>query len=171
MEERAHGVAHRQVVRVDLEAPRQRRRATEQLLVKPVAPSADRLGDQQGGCQRVSDGPESDVGSFDRDERAERAQGDATPDAEAAAPDLKGQHRVPTGAEVGLGRGHDVVEARANDAQRDRPQGRVVDRVGIAPARNVATRGPPHADDHSDGDDDAVRAQRHGADIPHALGG
>ena len=46
-------VAGRPVLRVDLQAPRQVGGLAEELLVEPVAPAADRLGDQHAGRQRV----------------------------------------------------------------------------------------------------------------------
>ncbi len=53
-----------------------------------------------------------------------------------------------------------MIEARADDTERDRPQRDIVDRVGVASARHVATCSPPHADDHANGDNNAVGTQR-----------
>ena len=48
-------VSGRTVRGVDLDRPRQRRRAAEQLLVEPVAPPADRLREREPGHDRVGD--------------------------------------------------------------------------------------------------------------------
>ena len=49
LERRVLRVSGRSVARVDLDRPRQRRRAAEQLLVEPVAPPADRLREREPG--------------------------------------------------------------------------------------------------------------------------
>ena len=87
MEQGAHRVARGQVRGVDLKPPRQGRRGAEQLLIKPVSPPADRLGDQESRGQIVRDRPETNAGPLDGEEGAQRTEGDTSPDPQAAVPD------------------------------------------------------------------------------------
>ena len=168
VEQGARRVPGRHVQGVDAQPPRRRRGRAEELLVEPVAPAPDRLPDQQGGGQGVRDWPQARARAPRSDPGAHRAEGDRSPDAEAAAPYLPHLPRVPARPEVLLGRGDHMVEAGADDAQGDRPQGQVEEQVGVPAAPPVAARGPRERDDHADRDDDPVGAQRHRAHVPHA---
>ena len=169
MEQRACRVSGGHVRRVDLEAPRQSRRSTEELLVEPVSPTTYRLGDQQSRGQGVGDRAEADARAFDGDIHAERTEGDATPNSQASTPNLEGEHRVTTRAEISIGGRDDVVNARTDDAERNRPERGVVQRVRVPTAVTVTAGRPPDANDHACGDDDAVGPQRNRSKVPNAL--
>ena len=171
MEQRPCRVSGGHVRRVNLEAPRQSRWSTEELLVEPVSPTADRLGDQQSRSQGVGDGAEAYTRTFDGDIHAERAEGDATPDTQASTPDLEGEHRVTARAEISIRGRDDVVDARTDDAERDRPERGIVQRVWVSTAVAVTAGRPPDADDHTCGDDDAVGPQRNRPKVPDTLRG
>ena len=123
-------VARRPVCWINLQAPGQARRATEELLVEVVADPADRLAHQEtrrGGVQEPGD-----VGAtVAQDQQAGgRAGRDAAPDPEPAIPDREWpppvrRHQVRAG--------QIEIEAPSHDPGREGPEGDLVDQGAIAP--------------------------------------
>ena len=89
-------VAGRAMGTIYLHRPRQRRGPTEQLLVEPVPPPADRLREREAGHDAIGQVREDHVAPTRDDEHCERAADHAAPDAEAAAPDLERCARWPS---------------------------------------------------------------------------
>jgi len=87
---------------VNAQRPRQRRRPAEQFLVEVVAEPADRLRQDQAGCDGVGERRQFDASAFAADPRAERAEGDRSPDAQAAVPDVEGLPAVAPGHKDGF---------------------------------------------------------------------
>ena len=110
---------------VDLQAPGQRRRRTVELLVEPVAQAADRLGDQQCRGDGVGQWGDAQASVAHEKRRGQKTSGNAAPDAQAAQPHLRDEGQVPVPAEVGRGRGQNVVDAGSDDAGRDSHDGDV----------------------------------------------
>src|SRR5690606_3206388 len=102
------------------------------------------------------------------DPRADTAQRDGTPDAQAAVPDLDRVQRIPALTEVPVRVGDHVVEPAADQAERHRPHGDVDDETGAAAARLPAPLAPPDGDDDADDDAQRVGADRDRADFPHS---
>src|SRR6185437_10985338 len=121
-----HGMAGRLVPLVDGQGPGDVGGATVQLVVEPVAPAAYGLGHRDAGSGGVDEVEERDAVPPRPEPRTHRAEGDGAPDPQAALPDVQGPDRVAALTEVGLGRGDDVVQATADDAERHGP-GRDVD--------------------------------------------
>src|SRR5690606_25112960 len=74
---------------VDLHTPRQAGGLTVDLVVEPVAPAADRLGDEHARSDGVGEVEEADPGRAQPEPGADGPQGDRAPDAESALPDLE----------------------------------------------------------------------------------
>src|SRR3954447_1508861 len=87
MERREVLVAGGPMGRVDPQAPRQRRRGTEQLLVEVVADPPDGLGDEQARRRAVHEGGDVHASPAQTPDPDGRAQGDSAPDAETTPPD------------------------------------------------------------------------------------
>jgi hypothetical protein len=104
--------------RVDLQAPRERGRRAEELLVEPVAEPPDRLGEQEAGCERVGERREADLLAAAADVGTDRAQRDRPPDPEATVPDPQRLERVVVRFLVWVWGRDDVVEPTADDAER-----------------------------------------------------
>ena len=168
MERRVGLVPGRPLVGRDLQAPRQRRRLAEQLLVEPVAPAADRLGDRDAGSQRVRHRRQLEPHPAAADPGAHPAEGDRPPDAEAALPHVERRHRVAAVTEVPRRVGDHVVQPAADQAERDRPDRDVGDLAADAAPGRPATL--PHPDRDRDPEDDAQRvaADRQRAQVPDA---
>lgn len=62
-----------------------------------------------------------------------------------------------------------MIDTCADDAKRNRPKSDVVQCVRVSTAVSVATSGPPDADDHTNGNNDAVGSQRNRPEVPDAL--
>src|SRR5581483_10059964 len=138
------------VLERDLQAPGQRGRAAEQLLVEVVADPADALRHQQGGRDRVHELGRVDAVAAQPPQADHGRQRDAAPDAEAAVPDR--EHAVPDVRDVH--RGGDVeVDPAADDPGRDAPQRDVAHDVGVA----ADGPPPPPGDDDRQGDADQAR--------------
>ena len=114
---------------VDLQAPRQGRRPAEQLLVEPVPPPPDRLGESEGGSGGVGEGPEVDVAAARHPPGGERAPRHPAPDAQAPVPDAQGVERSVV---VQLVVGGHVVQPGPDQPSGDRPHGDVGDRAPLA---------------------------------------
>ena len=171
VEQGARGVPERQVGPVDLQAPGQGGGPAEQLLVEVVAEAPQRLRDQDRRGGGVVEGPQPQAAAAQQPDAGDDPEGDAAPDAQSPAPDLRDEGRVPARPEVGVRRGDHVVEPRADDADRHRDQGDVQGRVTRPAQRPVAAVGPPHRHEDAGEDAQGVGAQRKGPDVPYALGG
>ena len=135
-------VLDRPVLDVDLDAPRQRGGAAEELLVPPVAEPADGLGQRHAGDQRVeADRRGSDPRRWATHTPTAIPSDDATGDAEAAVPDLERWSPAVVGVEP-VPVGDDVVEPGADETGGHRPEGDGVDVVGVAAAGTPARAGP-----------------------------
>src|SRR2546430_1970975 len=121
------GLAVRHVVH--LQAPRQVRRLAVQLVVEPVAPPADRLGERKPRGQRVGHERQRDADLPAGDPRAHPTAGHPAPDAQAAVPDLGPFPGAVAVAEVLLRRSDQAVYAGAEDTQRYRPDRDVQNQV------------------------------------------
>ena len=153
---------------VDLQPPRQRRRAAVELLVEPVAQTPDRLRGDDAGRDGVGEERQRHVPAPAADPRPDRAERDRPPDPQPAVPDLQRVDRVALGAEVGLPVRGDVVEPAPDQAERHGEHRDVRDRAGLAPARDEPLLTPQHRDDDARDDADRVRADRHRTEHPHA---
>ena len=72
---------------LDLEAPGQVGRTSEELLVEVVPHPPDRLGKQDSGCRSVHHLEAALASPLDEEKAREGAKSHAAPDAEAALPD------------------------------------------------------------------------------------
>ena len=123
------------------------------------------------GSGRVGEGQEADPGPPTADPRAERAERDGAPDAEAALPDLHGVERVAARAPVRAGRGDDVVQPTADDAEQHRPGSDVERLTGLSPARHQPAAGQPHGDHDADEDAQGVHPHRQRSEVEDPDGG
>ena len=123
-------VGERPVREVDLEAPRERRGPTEQLLVEVIAPPADSLREHDADGETVHDHDRVEVAATCDHDHRDEPETDRTPDRQTAAPDLEGTPRVVLEPLVV---GDHVVEPRADHAPHDHPERDVVDRAGGYP--------------------------------------
>ena len=135
-------VLRRPVALVDLEAPGQVGRLAVQLLVEPVAPAADPLGDQEPGRDRVGEEANALARAADDERAGEAAEEDAAPDAEPALPD--GERPPPVVGNLVPARDV-VVEARADDPERDTPDRDAEDEIPVAAEPRPANPGQPDA--------------------------
>ena len=120
--------------------------------------------------QRVDHRRDPDPLAPGADHRADRAEGDRAPDAEAAVPDVEDLPRVAVGAEVELVVGGDVVEPAADQAERHRPDREVLDLAGAAAAGRPAPLADPDRGDDAEDDRERVAADRERAEVPDAVG-
>src|SRR5579859_1418702 len=111
----------------DVQGPGQPGGTAEQFLVEPVSPSADGLGQWQGGGHAVEEGGDVEVSAAGDDDPGGHAGGDAAPDAQPALPDFQGVEGM---VGVQLVVGDDVVEAGADETGRHRPHGEAGDGAG-----------------------------------------
>src|SRR5512133_395833 len=74
---------------VDGQAPGQIGAGAVELVVEPVAPSADRLRHGHARDRGIREGQERDAGAAAAQPSPERTQGDGTPDAQPALPDVE----------------------------------------------------------------------------------
>ena len=155
------------VLGVDVEPPGQIRGLAEQLLVPPVAPAADRLGEQEPGREAVGEQRDALARSPDDDAAGDDAEEDAAPDAEAALPDREGP--PPLVRQLVVAR-DDVVEPRADDARRDAPDGGAQHEVPVAAAPRPAHAGEADRSDDGDEQRDPVHVDRQRPDVDRAGG-
>ncbi len=162
MEQRAlrESRGERRVAELDLEAPRQRGRLAEELVVEVVAEAAGGLGDEHRGGDRVGEGPEADAGQSAADPGADGPADERAEDCDAAVVDADDLPRVGAVVEVVAGVGEHVPDARADDAERDAPEHDVEDDARLGPAT-----GEPSRRDHDRQDDPDADAQRVRADV------
>ena len=166
MEGGRRGVPVGPVRRVDLQTPGQRRRATEQLLVEPVPPPPDRLGQGQRRRRRPQRVRRLHTPTAGRPQPDHDSEGDAAPDAEPSLPDLDD---VEPAALERLPVGHHVVDARADDAGGHRPHRHGGDVVAPAVARLLQPApGERHRGDDTEGDHQPVGAQLQRTEVHRA---
>ena len=172
-ERRVEGGARRvtrgQVLIVDLQPPRQRGGATEQLLVPPVAEAADGLRQRDRRCGRREHTTHRQATTTDGPDADEHPGEQATGNAQAAFPDLQpAAGLLPRLALVG----DDVVQARAHHTGADRPQ---CDRAHVVAGAHAgglhATTGQPHRSHDTERDHQAVGVDGQRADVQHSVGG
>ncbi len=128
----ASPLRERRVARLDLQTPRQVGREAEQLVVEPVADASDGLRDEESGREGVGERPEPQARDPAADEHADCAADERAEDGVAALPDREDLPPLLAGEVVGGVREH-VVEPRADDAERHRPQDDVEHDPGSAP--------------------------------------
>ena len=134
MKQGARFIPARQVFVVDLQTPRQRGGATKELLVEPVAEATNRLRQRQGGrhrSQRVGHRQSAATSDVEPDHDTEC---DATPDAEAALPDLEHVAEAPVET---FPIGDHVIDACADDTGGHRPDGDAACIVARAPTARL----------------------------------
>ena len=169
VEGRRVGIAGGPVGGVDLQSPGQVGGAAEELLVEPVAPPTDGLRQRQPRGERVTEGRKRDPPPPAGDPRAESAEEDGPPDAEAAVPDPQRVEGIAARAEVRLRAGHDVVDPATDDAERHGPDGDVSDRPGRTSSSLPATVGDPDRQEDAEDDAEGVGPQRERPQVPDAL--
>ena len=149
-----------EAVWINFQAPRQRGGRTEELLVEPVSPAPEGLGEQHAGSSRVQERREAHSGTAAGDQRTDGAEADGPHDAQAAGPDLRdlGQVRtLPVEAEVVVGVGDQhVVQPSTYDPEGDRPDADVPHHVLGTALAAPAAGGDPHGRDDADHDADGV---------------
>src|SRR3954469_24932717 len=155
------------VLGVDLEAPWQRGRAAEELLVEPVADPPDRLGDEQPRRNAVHEHRDVRAAPSKDPHAREHARGDAAPDPQAAAPD---RERAPPLARPFVPARGEEVQPPPDQAGREPPQRAFLHERAVAAELLPA----PRRDDHraEDGEDvaDAIGAEEQRADVEAVLG-
>src|ERR1700736_3136438 len=111
----------------DLQAPRQRRRPSVQLLVEVVAQPANRLRQNDSRRNCIAESRQRNAVLATAYPRADAAKRHRAPDAKATVPDSQrpGQPRSVV-TEVGLPVRDDVIEPAADQTERHRPQRDVV---------------------------------------------
>jgi len=135
-------VAERPVGGVDGEAPRQVRRAADQLLVEPVADPADGLRERHADDRAVEERADRPAARLRVDDDREQAADERPEDPEAALRHVEGLHRL---AAVELVVGDHVVEPRADERDGRREQARPgrLDRVAATPPPQERRRRHP----------------------------
>src|SRR5262249_18243224 len=115
------------VRRIDFHRPRPCRRAAEQFLVEPVAPSTDRLCERDAWRDRVEQQHRVEMLAPSLPPETDRATTDGAPDRQATAPD-RDRAGDPVGAPVVAG--EQVVDARADNAADDDDGGDLTNGAG-----------------------------------------
>src|SRR5206468_10074030 len=117
------------VLGADLQPPRQRGRLAEELLVEPVAPPSDPLGEEKARRDCVHEEPDALPGPVHHPRAGKHAEEDSAPDAEAALPDREG---APPGVRHLAPARDVVVETRPDDSGRDAPDRDPEDQIPVA---------------------------------------
>ena len=154
----------RAVLGIDLQAPRQRCRTAEHLLVEPVAQPSDRLGNRDGRGHDVEQVSHRPSVAPNHPPPHQNPGGDPPGNAQAALGDLQRPDPV---VAVQLPVGGDVIQPRPDHPRRYRPDGDGADVVGIAAPRRPAPRRDRHRGHHPQGDAQPVDVQRDRSDLPH----
>ena len=139
MERRVLLEARRSVRDVDLEAPRQRRRPAEELLVEVVAPPPDRLREHDAGRDRVHEHERVEVAAA-RERRRPRSAPPATAP-QIDSPPFQISNGADDAALAPLVPGEEVVHARADDARdhdRDDDRAELLRRRGPCAVQRVS---------------------------------
>lgn len=152
--------------RVDVEGPRHIGGRAVEFLVDPVAQAANGLRQQHVGGDEVE--PHENVELLDHgiDDDGQDAADETAIDAqtaEAAAPeidDLDGILDVVGKADAVGRRAEDVIKARTDDADHQRPGQHVPDVVGVVARLGGCAAGQPCGEHGTADDEDAVPVQR-----------
>src|ERR1700761_4123301 len=117
----------------DLQTPRHRGLATVEFLVEVISQPANRLGENDTGGDRVAERGKRNAATATGDPRTHTAQGDRTPDSQAAVPDT--QCRAESRAaftEISPPVGCQVVQPAPDKPERHGPQGDVINHTALA---------------------------------------
>ena len=155
MERRVLLIARDPMRRVDLETPWQVGGQAVELLVEPVAEPAQSLTHGDTGGERVGQRREPDAATPAHEPGAQSSEADGAVDGDTALPDPQRTPRVDALAEVVAQVGQHVVDAGADDADRDRHQH---DRLELLGSTSPGLPAP--VADHPGGDDAGDQAQR-----------
>src|SRR5262245_12961067 len=158
------------LIQVDLQCPRNVSGLAVELLIGPVPPAADGLGDGDAWRCDVGDRRKWDALPPAGDPRSKRSHRDRTPDPDAALPDRKGLPRMAAIAEIRIWSRDHVVDPGADDSERHRPDRDLADDPSPAAARDPAAFADPHRRDHPEDDAERVATDREGPQVPHAAG-
>ena len=151
-------VLERPVGGVDLQPPREVGGLAEELLVPPVANPPDALGEQEPGRGRVHEEPDVGARAADDDGADERPERDPAPDSEPALPDL--EDALPLRARHLAPGGDVVVEAGADDAEADAPDGHARHELPVAAHPDPPPPGQPDARENRDEQRQPVHVER-----------
>ncbi len=159
----------------DLQTPGHRGLAAEKLLVEVVPDPADRLRENDAGCDRVAERRKRNATTSAGDPGAHTAEGDGTPDSQSAVPDAQRRNRSGTTiAEVRPPVGRQVIQAPTDESERHGPQRDVVDHAALAAARRPTPVTDQQCGDDPEDDEEGVGPQREsvqGATLPAAGSG
>jgi hypothetical protein len=162
MEGRVLGIAVGTMSAIDLQAPRQRRRPAEELLVEVVPDPPDRLGDKQARCGGVEESRDVRPAPVKDPDPGGRAGRDPAPDAQAAVPD--GERPPP--AVRGLIPARDQeVEATADETRREPPQRHFAHELAVATLPLPAALDDRHGHDHRHHVTEAIDVYEQGAEV------
>src|ERR1700733_5367927 len=154
----------------DLQTPRHRGLAAEQLLVEVVPDPADRLRENDAGCDRVAERRKRNPTTSAGDPGAHPAKGDGAPDSQSAVPDAQRRYRSGTTlAEIRSPVGRQVIQAPTDESERHGPQRDVVDHAALTAARNPASVTDQQRGNDSEDDEEGVGPQRDRAKVPYSL--
>src|ERR1700722_18731633 len=154
----------------DLQTPRHRGLAAEKLLVEVVPDPADRLRENDAGCDRVAKRWKRNATTPAGYPGAHAAKGDGAPDSQSAVPDAQRRNRSGTTvAEIRPPVGRQVIQPPTDEAERHGPQRDVVDHAALATARRPASVTDQQRGDDPDDDEQGVGPQRDRPKVPHAL--
>src|SRR3984885_15427241 len=107
----------------DLQTPRHRRLAAEKLLVEIVPDPADRLRENDAGCDRVAERRKRNATTPAGDPGANTAEGDGPPVSRSPVPEAQRRNRSGTTlAEILPPVGRQVIQAPTDEAERHGPQ-------------------------------------------------
>ena len=156
----------RSVRSVDLEAPGEVGGLAVQLLVPPVADSADGLGDEEAGRETVGEEWNIRPGPLRDHSADDHPRGYPAPDTEASLPDRKRppplvRHLVPAR--------RDVVQPRADDAGTDAPDGAAEDQIPVAATVDPARARDPDCDTDRGEERQAVHVDRQRPEVDGAV--
>ena len=124
--------------------------ATKQLLIKPVAPTADALRQREGRRNTRQQQRDGQTALARYTNTNQRAECDSTPDAEATLPNLNNCAWV---VAKQLPVGNHVIQPRTDNARRNCPHGNCAHVVGGADASlNKSFSAEPHCSNNSERD-------------------
>src|SRR5215212_3203689 len=155
---------------IDFQAPRQRRLASEQLLVEIVAQPANALRQNDSRRDRIAERRQRNASLATAYPRTDATERHRAPDAKAAVPDAqRARQSRSVVTEIGPPVGDDVIKPATDQTERHRQQCDVIDDATLAP-----TGLPPPVTEHerhhdADDDEQRVRPDRDNAQMPDAL--
>src|ERR1700733_4221902 len=153
----------------DLQTPRHRCLAAEKLLIEVVPETADRLRENDAGGHRVGERGKRDATTSAGDPRTHTAQGDGTPDSQAAIPDAQRRSRSGTTlTEIGAPVGRHVIQPAADEPERHCPQRDVVSDTALAAASLPTSIADQQRSDDPGDDEQRVGSDGHWSQMPHS---